>query len=173
MRSIYFYLTKQNKTTQFRYGAVWTGDNLADWSHLRDSFSMLLSLSLAGISFCGADVGGFFKDPNATLITRWYQAAAFYPFFRNHAHIGTTFFLFPHIVIFLSSLTDTFTLLFQIQNGVNRGCSESLISLTCATQSECGMCYFLTGTHSSTMPILAVCLLFGSFSFFHSLFVLI
>lgn len=72
-----------------RYGAIWTGDNLADWGHLRDSLPMLLSLSISGIQFCGADVGGFFKDPDAKLLTRWNQAAVFYPFFRGHAHIDT------------------------------------------------------------------------------------
>jgi alpha 1,3-glucosidase len=72
-----------------RYGAVWTGDNLADWGHLRDSLPMLLSLSVSGIQFCGADVGGFFKDPDAKLLTRWNQAGVFYPFFRGHAHIDT------------------------------------------------------------------------------------
>jgi hypothetical protein len=37
---------------------------------------MCLSLSVAGISFCGADVGGFFKNPDAELFTRWYQVKA-------------------------------------------------------------------------------------------------
>jgi alpha 1,3-glucosidase len=34
---------------------------------------MCLSLSVAGISFCGADVGGFFKNPDPELFIRWYQ----------------------------------------------------------------------------------------------------
>lgn len=48
---------------------------------------MLLSISFGGIGFCGADVGGFFGNPDAELLTRWYQAGAFYPFFRAHAHL--------------------------------------------------------------------------------------
>lgn len=72
-----------------RYGAVWTGDNDADWKHLRVTVPMLLSLSVAGISFCGADVGGFFRNPDSELSVRWYQAGAYQPFFRAHSHIHT------------------------------------------------------------------------------------
>jgi hypothetical protein len=38
---------------------------------------MLLSLSVAGIPFVGADVGGFFGNPTPELLVRWYQAASF------------------------------------------------------------------------------------------------
>lgn len=47
---------------------------------------MLLSLSTAALSFVGADVGGFFGNPDAELFTRWMQAGAYTPFFRGHAH---------------------------------------------------------------------------------------
>ncbi|NXN97572.1 GANAB glucosidase, partial [Rhinopomastus cyanomelas] len=72
-----------------RYGAVWTGDNTAEWDHLRISIPMCLSFGLAGLSFCGADVGGFFRNPERELLVRWYQAGAFQPFFRAHAHVDT------------------------------------------------------------------------------------
>uniref|UniRef100_A0A3P8YJ94 Neutral alpha-glucosidase AB n=1 Tax=Esox lucius TaxID=8010 RepID=A0A3P8YJ94_ESOLU len=72
-----------------RYGAVWTGDNSAEWGHLKMSIPMCLSLGLVGISFCGADVGGFFKTPGTELLVRWYQAGAYQPFFRAHAHLDT------------------------------------------------------------------------------------
>lgn len=72
-----------------RYGAIWTGDNAAQWSHLEYSIPMLLSLGIAGITFAGADVGGFFGNPSPQLSVRWYQAAAFQPFFRGHAHLDT------------------------------------------------------------------------------------
>ncbi|CAH0403664.1 unnamed protein product [Chilo suppressalis] len=84
-----FILTRSAFAGTQRFAAVWTGDNAAEWGHLAASLPMCLSLSLAGISFCGADVGGFFKYPEAELMTRWYQAGAFQPFFRAHSHIET------------------------------------------------------------------------------------
>lgn len=72
-----------------RYGAVWTGDNTAEWDHMKISIPMCLSLALVGISFCGADVGGFFKSPDAELLVRWYQLGAYQPFYRAHAHLDT------------------------------------------------------------------------------------
>uniref|UniRef100_A0A2K6MDQ4 Neutral alpha-glucosidase AB n=1 Tax=Rhinopithecus bieti TaxID=61621 RepID=A0A2K6MDQ4_RHIBE len=72
-----------------RFGAVWTGDNTAEWDHLKISIPMCLSLGLVGLSFCGADVGGFFKNPEPELLVRWYQMGAYQPFFRAHAHLDT------------------------------------------------------------------------------------
>jgi len=37
---------------------------------------MLLSLNIAGLPFVGADVGGFFGNPDAQLMVRWNQAGA-------------------------------------------------------------------------------------------------
>ncbi|KAI5704843.1 hypothetical protein M8J75_009352 [Diaphorina citri] len=84
-----FILTRSGFAGSQRFGAIWTGDNMAEWSHLKISLPMCLSLAVSGWSFCGADVGGFFKNPDAELFTRWYQTGAFLPFFRGHAHIDT------------------------------------------------------------------------------------
>uniref|UniRef100_A0A8C4ZZK5 Glucosidase II alpha subunit b n=1 Tax=Gadus morhua TaxID=8049 RepID=A0A8C4ZZK5_GADMO len=84
-----FVLTRAFFAGSQRYGAVWTGDNAAEWDHLKISIPMCLSLSLVGISLCGADVGGFFKTPNSELLVRWYQTGAYQPFFRAHAHLDT------------------------------------------------------------------------------------
>eukprot|EP00238_Polyblepharides_amylifera_P013121 CAMPEP_0196574498 /NCGR_PEP_ID=MMETSP1081-20130531/4193_1 /TAXON_ID=36882 /ORGANISM="Pyramimonas amylifera, Strain CCMP720" /LENGTH=898 /DNA_ID=CAMNT_0041892527 /DNA_START=50 /DNA_END=2743 /DNA_ORIENTATION=+ len=72
-----------------RIGPIWTGDNAAEWSHLQVSLPMLLSLGVSGLTFSGADVGGFFGNPAPELLVRWYQVGAFYPFFRGHAHQET------------------------------------------------------------------------------------
>lgn len=72
-----------------KVGPIWTGDNTADWDHLAVSIPMLTTLSLTGLPFSGADVGGFFNNPDAELLTRWYQLGTYYPFFRGHAHQET------------------------------------------------------------------------------------
>lgn len=84
-----FILTRSAFAGSQRYAAIWTGDNAADWGHLEASVPMTLSLSISGMTFSGADVGGFFGNPEGELFVRWYQAAAFQPFFRSHAHIDT------------------------------------------------------------------------------------
>ncbi|XP_055291846.1 neutral alpha-glucosidase C isoform X7 [Moschus berezovskii] len=84
-----FVLTRSFFAGSQKYGAVWTGDNTAEWSYLKISIPMLLTLSVTGISFCGADVGGFIGDPEAELLVRWYQAGAYQPFFRGHATMNT------------------------------------------------------------------------------------
>ena len=69
-----------------KYAAVWTGDNQSNWQHMKASIPMLLSISLAGIHFCGADVGGYSQNPpDPFLLVRWYQLGVFYPFFRAHS----------------------------------------------------------------------------------------
>ncbi|KAM6131129.1 neutral alpha-glucosidase C isoform 2-T2 [Pterocles gutturalis] len=82
-----FVLTRSFFAGSQRYGAVWTGDNTAEWGYLRISIPMLLTISMAGISFCGADVGGFIGDPEPELLVRWYQAGAYQPFFRGHSNM--------------------------------------------------------------------------------------
>ena len=84
-----FVLTRSFFAGSQKYAAVWTGDNMAKWEHLRAMVPMVLSLNLAGIVFSGADVAGFFGNPPEELLVRWYQAGALVPFFRAHAHIET------------------------------------------------------------------------------------
>ena len=85
-----FVLSRSFFAGSHRYGPVWTGDNKADWSHLKISLPMLLSMSITGIGFAGADVGGFFGHPTSELYIRWHQfAAAAYPFYRTHSHLDS------------------------------------------------------------------------------------
>ncbi|KAF2769761.1 putative alpha-glucosidase [Teratosphaeria nubilosa] len=84
-----FVLTRSFYSGSQRMGAMWTGDNQAAWPHLEASIPMILSMGISGFPFAGADVGGFFGNPSKELLTRWYQAGAFYPYFRGHAHIDT------------------------------------------------------------------------------------
>uniref|UniRef100_A0A8C9HJ39 Glycoside hydrolase family 31 N-terminal domain-containing protein n=1 Tax=Piliocolobus tephrosceles TaxID=591936 RepID=A0A8C9HJ39_9PRIM len=84
-----FVLTRSFFAGSQKYGAVWTGDNTAEWSYLKISIPMLLTLSITGICFCGADIGGFIGNPETELLVRWYQAGAYQPFFRGHATMNT------------------------------------------------------------------------------------
>lgn len=84
-----FILTRSFYAGSQRLGAMWTGDNQADWGHLAASIPMVLNQGISGFPFAGADIGGFFGDPEKELLVRWYQAGAFYPFFRAHAHIDS------------------------------------------------------------------------------------
>ncbi len=84
-----FVLTRAFFAGSQRAGAMWTGDNHASWPYLAASVPMTLAMGAAGFPNAGADVGGFFGNPSAELLTRWYQTGAFYPFFRAHAHIDS------------------------------------------------------------------------------------
>jgi len=84
-----FILTRSFFAGTQRFGAIWNGDNKADWTHLQVTAPMLLAMSVSGLSFVGADVGGFFGNPDPELLVRWYESGAFQPFFRAHAHIET------------------------------------------------------------------------------------
>jgi len=72
-----------------KYGAIWTGDNKADWGHVAASIPMILSISLAGLPNAGADMGGFFHNPEPEMLARWYQVGSYQPFMRAHAHLDT------------------------------------------------------------------------------------
>lgn len=79
-----FVLTRAGYAGVQRYAAVWTGDNRSNWDYLRMSIPMLLNMSMSGLTFCGADIGGFFSVPTAELFTRWLQLGIFYPLCRAH-----------------------------------------------------------------------------------------
>ncbi len=80
-----FVLTRATYAGGQRYAAVWTGDNTADWEHLRDGITTLLGMGISGYPFVGDDIGGFAGGGSAQLWTRWVEPAAFFPFMRGHA----------------------------------------------------------------------------------------
>ncbi len=95
----HFILTRSGFAGIQKYACVWTGDNVSNWKHLRMTIPMLLNLGLSGVSFCGADVGGFtYKikvllidlimkriNPSKELYARWLELSCLTPFFRTHA----------------------------------------------------------------------------------------
>jgi alpha-glucosidase len=84
-----FILTRASFAGGQRYAAIWPGDNVSDWEHLRGSIATLMGMGLSGLAFVGSDIGGFAEAPSAELYTRWLQAGVFYPFMRTHTTLGT------------------------------------------------------------------------------------
>lgn len=84
-----FVITRACYAGTQKYSTVWTGDNQSLWSHLQMLVPQLCNLGMSGFAFCGADVGGFGADCTPELMSRWIEAAAFSPLFRNHAAKGT------------------------------------------------------------------------------------
>jgi len=84
-----FVLTRATYAGGQRYAAVWTGDNAATWQHLGISIRELMTMGLSGLTFAGADIGGFVGSPGPQLYTRWLEAGVFYPYCRTHTNNGT------------------------------------------------------------------------------------
>ncbi len=84
-----FLLARSAAAGSSRYTAVWTGDNISNWHHLRTSIHCTLNLALSGIPFNGPDVPGFGGHADRELAIAWYKAGCLFPFFRNHANALT------------------------------------------------------------------------------------
>jgi alpha-glucosidase len=79
-----FIVTRAGFSGIQRYASVWTGDNNSTWDHLALTIPMFTSMGLSGVSFVGADIGGFMARGSGELLARWYQSAFLSPFCRNH-----------------------------------------------------------------------------------------
>ena len=53
-----FVLSRSGYAGIQRYAAVWLGDNMSWWEHLRSSIPMLINMGISGVPFCGVDIGG-------------------------------------------------------------------------------------------------------------------
>ncbi len=84
-----FSLTRAGYSGVQRYSAVWTGDNVSSDEHLLSGVRLLNSMGLAGVPFCGCDVGGFAGDATPELYARWIAVGAFSPLFRAHSMVNT------------------------------------------------------------------------------------
>ncbi len=84
-----FVLSRAGYAGLQRYAAKWTGDNTANWEHLKMNVPMVLNLGLSGVPFTGADVGGYTGTPSPELFIRWMQAGSMLPLFRNHTEKNT------------------------------------------------------------------------------------
>lgn len=81
-------LSRSGWVSQQRYAWNWTGDVESSWESLRMTIATVLGLGLSGIPYCGSDIGGFSGNPSPELFVRWFQMAAFMPFFRTHSSIS-------------------------------------------------------------------------------------
>lgn len=68
-----------------RYAWHWTGDSESNWWSLEQTLRILMNMSVSGIPYTGADIGGFGGTPDKELYVRWFEAAAMMPFFRVHS----------------------------------------------------------------------------------------
>lgn len=84
-----FVLSRASFAGGQRYAALWPGDNVSNWSDLRQSIPTLIGMGLSGLPFVGSDIGGFVDAPTAELFTRWLQVGVFYPFMRDHTMFGS------------------------------------------------------------------------------------
>ncbi|BBD73273.1 alpha-glucosidase [Sulfodiicoccus acidiphilus] len=90
-----FVLSRAAYAGSQKYTAVWTGDNVSSWDDLRLQLVLIQGLSVSGVPYVGCDIGGFsgrFQRVNASsspeLLVRFYEAALFFPLFRNHKAKG-------------------------------------------------------------------------------------
>lgn len=80
-----FVITRACYAGTAKYATAWTGDNQSLWAHLKMSIPQLLNLGLSGMPLVGTDIGGFGSNTTPELLTRWIEASAFAPLFRNHS----------------------------------------------------------------------------------------
>ncbi|CEH13275.1 glycoside hydrolase family 31 protein [Ceraceosorus bombacis] len=99
-----FIIGRGSFTGMHRFAALWTGDNASTWNFLRIMIQQVLSAGIGGITFTGADTGGFEREgftgswADPQLVIRWTVAASLLPWLRNHymGKPGTKLFQEPY-----------------------------------------------------------------------------
>jgi alpha-glucosidase len=79
-----FVLSRASFIGGHRYAAMWTGDNIANWSHLYYATPMVMNIGLSGQPMAGPDLGGYGGDATGDLFARWMGVGVFMPFCRGH-----------------------------------------------------------------------------------------
>ncbi len=82
-------ISRSGWVSQQRYAWKWSGDTESSWGSLRMTIANALGMGLSGQPYTGPDIGGFSGSPTPELYLRWFQMAAFLPFFRTHSAVGT------------------------------------------------------------------------------------
>ncbi|HET9648386.1 MAG TPA: TIM-barrel domain-containing protein [Microlunatus sp.] len=67
-----------------RYAALWSGDNVSSWDHLKLTLPLNMNVGLSGVPHVGNDIGGFAQDTTPELFARWIESGSFAPFARVH-----------------------------------------------------------------------------------------
>ncbi|KAL8424132.1 hypothetical protein RB596_004099 [Gaeumannomyces avenae] len=96
-----FVLTRSTFSGSGRAAAHWFGDNRSTWSDYRLAIAQMLNAAaLQQMPLVGSDVCGFGGTAQEHMCARWATAAAFQPFFRNHADLNDPhqeFYLWPRV----------------------------------------------------------------------------
>ena len=80
-----FILSRSGWVGMQRHAWTWTGDTQTSWEMIRATICTVLGLGLCGLPYAGPDIGGFSGSPSLELFARWFELAAFLPFFRTHS----------------------------------------------------------------------------------------
>ncbi|XP_071523342.1 sucrase-isomaltase, intestinal-like [Panulirus ornatus] len=72
-----------------QYAVHWLGDNSADWTQMHMAIIGMFDFGMFGIPMVGADICGFFGEPDLEMCMRWMEVGSFYPFSRNHNTAGS------------------------------------------------------------------------------------
>ena len=72
-----------------RYGGIWTGDNMSNFSHILLCLQQLPAIQMCGFLYTGPDLGGFGSNTSEELLMRFLALGIFTPLMRNHSALGT------------------------------------------------------------------------------------